>query len=225
MTCTVSSPSHSKKFRLHFPPLKARHSSSPLALHTLTLAMSAQQQSPAQQFLNHPVVANAQKTAGAYVNQLDKELTKYPLLNQLEQRTQVPKTVVVLAGGVILVLLIFVNALAHPVSNLVGFALPALASVRAIETPQTGDDTQWLTYWVVFGFFNFLESFALSVVLYYFPFYFAFKTAFVLWLQLPQTRGAQTFYHSVLRPVLANANTKRATPAYSSQQPETAPVS
>jgi hypothetical protein len=60
-----------------------------------------------------------------------------------------------------------------------------------------------LTYWTVFGFFNFLESFALRMVLYYFPFYFVFKTAFVLWLQLPATRGARTIHQTVLRPVLA----------------------
>ena len=64
----------------------------------------------------------------------------------------------------------------------------AYLSFRAIESPQTQDDVQWLTYWAVFGFFNFLESFALRIVLYYLPWYFAFKTIFVLWLQLPAFR-------------------------------------
>ena len=73
-------------------------------------------------------------------------------------------------------------------TNLVGFLLPSYFSLAALESPQPQDDVQWLTYWVVFGFFNFLESFALSVVLYYFPWYFAFKSIFILWLQLPQFR-------------------------------------
>lgn len=38
--------------------------------------------------------------------------------------------------------------LAQPVSNLIGWALPAFLSVRAIESPGTNDDKQWLTYWV-----------------------------------------------------------------------------
>lgn len=80
------------------------------------------------------------------------------------------------------------NPLAAPVSNLVGWALPAYLSFKAIESPQHADDVQWLTYWVVFGFFNFLESFALRLVLYYVPWYFAFKTAFIVWLQLPVFR-------------------------------------
>jgi receptor expression-enhancing protein 5/6 len=96
------------------------------------------------------------------------------------------------------------NALAAPVSNLVGWALPAYLSFKAIETSSTQDDTQWLTYWVVFGFFNFLESFALRLVLYYLPWYFAFKTLFILWLQLPYFRGAQYTYLTILKPVLAN---------------------
>ena len=80
------------------------------------------------------------------------------------------------------------NPLAAPISNLIGWGLPAYLSFRAIESPGTQDDVQWLTYWVVFGFFVFLESFALRVVLYYFPWYFVFKSAFVLWLQLPAFR-------------------------------------
>jgi len=164
--------------------------------------------STAQNIQNHPVYQQASNKALYYHSQLDKELTKYPVLNNLEQRTQVPKTALVGGAVVLGSLLIMVNALAAPVSNLVGWALPAYLSFRAIETPQAEDDIQWLTYWVVFGFFNFLESFALRAVLYYVPFYYAFKTLFVLWLQLPATRGARTFYLSVLRPVMANAQKK-----------------
>lgn len=57
-----------------------------------------------------------------------------------------------------------------------------------------------LTYWVVFGFFNFIESFV-SVVLYWFPFYYTFKTLAIVWLVLPQTQGAKLVYHKLLRPL------------------------
>lgn len=113
------------------------------------------------------------------------QLNKYPVLNHLEQRTQVPKTFIVLGGSSILIFLHLFNALASPVSNLVGWALPAYLSFKAIESPSPHDDIQWLTYWVVFGFFNFLESFAARAVLYYVPWYYAFKTLFIIWLQLP----------------------------------------
>jgi len=178
--------------------------------------MSAQ--SAAQRVQSHPAVVQAQNTANHYVSQLDKELSKYPTLLQLEQKTQVPKVYVVIGVGLAVCLLIFINSIALPVSNLIGWALPAYLSFKAIESPGVQDDIQWLTYWVVFGFFNFLETFALRIVLYYLPFYFAFKTAFVLWLQLPQFRGAQTLYHTLLKPVIANMGNRGAA---TSQAPAT----
>jgi len=116
------------------------------------------------------------------------QLTKYPLLNTFEQRTQVPKAYAVLGAVVLLTLFHFVNSLAGPVSSLIGWAVPAFLSFKALESPGHQDDIQWLTYWVVFGFFNFTESIALRLVLYYFPWYFAFKTIFIIWLQLPTFR-------------------------------------
>ncbi|KAL5535050.1 YOP1 [Sanghuangporus sanghuang] len=175
--------------------------------------------SAAQKLRQHPVVQQASAKANYYVSQLDKELAKYPVLQNFEQRTQVPKTYAVIGSVTLLGLLLLINAFAQPVSNLIGWGLPAYLSFKAIESPSAQDDVQWLTYWVVFGFFNFLESFALRIVLYYFPWYFAFKTVFILWLQLPAFRGAQTTYHNVLKPLLANVSSK--SPAIY-QQPTTA---
>jgi hypothetical protein len=94
----------------------------------------------------------------------------------------------VIGALIFVVILHTFNSLAAPISNLVGWGLPAYLSFKAIESPSPHDDVQWLTYWVVFGFFNFLESFALRVVLYYVPWYFAFKSLFIVWLQLPAFR-------------------------------------
>ena len=109
-------------------------------------------------------------------------------MKTLEQRSQVPKAYIVIGGISLLLLLHSFNSFAAPVSNLIGWALPAYLSLKALETPTPQDDTQWLTYWVVFGFFNFVEAFALRILLYYLPWYFAFKSLFILWLQLPAFR-------------------------------------
>ncbi|KAG6855704.1 hypothetical protein H0H87_011829 [Tephrocybe sp. NHM501043] len=171
--------------------------------------------SAAQKIQQHPVVLQAQKKANLYLNQLDKELTKYPVLNNLEARTQVPKSYAVLGAFFLLAVLHLINPLAAVVSNLVGWALPAYLSFKAIESPSPQDDIQWLTYWVVFGFFNFVETFALRLVLYYLPWYFSFKTIFIIWLQLPAFRGAQTTYLTVIKPILANVShqTRSAAPS------------
>jgi len=166
--------------------------------------------SAAQKIQQHPVFVQAQNKASVYINQLDKELTKFPALNNFEQRTQVPKVYAAIGFIILVVVLHSFNAAAQPVSNLVGWALPAYLSFKAIESPSPHDDVQWLTYWVVFGFFNFLESLALSVVLYYVPWYFAFKSAFIVWLQLPAFRGAQTIYYTALKPIILNLSFSRA---------------
>jgi len=154
----------------------------------------------------HPAVQQILDKVNYYIAQLDKELAKYAPFHQFEQTTQVPKAYAVLGVVFLLFLSLFINAFALPVSNLVGWALPAYYSVKALDTPGHEDDIQWLTYWVVFGSFTFVESFALRAVLYYLPFYFVFKTLFIVWLQLPVTKGARTLYNSVLRPLVANAS-------------------
>jgi len=141
-----------------------------------------------------------QDKAQSYVTDLDKELGKYPTISNLEKQTGVPKVYAVLAVVVIYFLFIFLNIGAPLLSNLVGFIFPAYESLKAIESVGTQDDTQWLTYWVVFASFNIIEYFS-GTVLYWFPFYFLFKTAFILWLALPQFRGAQYLYSTALRPI------------------------
>ncbi|RUS31474.1 hypothetical protein BC938DRAFT_477738 [Jimgerdemannia flammicorona] len=64
--------------------------------------------------------------------------------------------------------------------------------------------TRRLTYWTVFGFIQIIEFFS-DVVLYWFPFYYLFKTLLVLWLALPQFRGAEVVYTRFLRPQLLRA--------------------
>lgn len=58
---------------------------------------------------------------------------------------------------------------------------------------------------MVFGFFNFLETF-ISFVLYWFPFYYTFKTLAIVWLVLPQTQGAKLVYYKLLRPAFLAVN-------------------
>lgn len=70
---------------------------------------------------------------------------------------------------------------------LLSLSLLAYASFKAIETPSTDDDKQWLTYWTVIGFVQMIEYFS-DILLFWFPFYYLFKTLLVLYLALPQFR-------------------------------------
>jgi receptor expression-enhancing protein 5/6 len=136
-----------------------------------------------------------------YESQLDKELSKMPQLVQLEEQTGVKKTYIV--GGVAFLIfsMIFFNLAGGLLTNLIGFAYPAYASFKAIESHSKDDDTQWLTYWTVFGFFNIIEYFT-DILVYWIPFYYMLKTFTLLWLYLPTFRGAEYVYHSFISPYL-----------------------
>merc|ERR1739845_296974 len=60
---------------------------------------------------------------------------------------------------------------------------------------------------VVYAIFSTIEVFT-GFLLYWIPFYFAFKLAFLLWAMLPQTKGAKFLYDSVLKDFLKKNESK-----------------
>jgi len=142
-----------------------------------------------------------QDRAQHQISQLDKELSRYPVLNDFEKQTSVPKVYVVLGLGAVYFFLVFFNIAGEFLVNTAGFVIPAYYSLSALFSTSTTDDTQWLTYWVTYAFLTVFES-AVSAV-YWFPFYYTFKFVLVLWMALPQTAGAQVIFRSFLQPVFA----------------------
>ncbi|KAL2266560.1 hypothetical protein VTJ83DRAFT_5912 [Remersonia thermophila] len=146
-------------------------------------------------------MSSPQDRAQHYIAQLDKELSKYPILNNLEKQTNVPKAYAVLGVVGLYFFLIIFNLGGQLLTNIAGFVIPGYYSLGALFTSSKADDTQWLTYWVVFSFFTVLES-IISVV-YWFPFYYTFKFIFLLWLSLPTFKGADLIFRSFLAPALS----------------------
>ncbi|KAK3053846.1 ER membrane protein DP1/Yop1 [Extremus antarcticus] len=131
----------------------------------------------------------------------EKELSKYPQLQNFEQQTSVPKVYVVLGLGALYFFLVFFNIAGEFLVNTAGFALPAYWSMEAIFTMGKADDTQWLTYWVVYAFLTVFESMVNAV--YWFPFYYTFKFVFIMYMALPQTQGAQVVFRTVMEPLFS----------------------
>mmetsp|Transcript_17481 Transcript_17481/g.45481 ORF Transcript_17481/g.45481 Transcript_17481/m.45481 type:complete len:221 (-) Transcript_17481:405-1067(-) len=70
---------------------------------------------------------------------------------------------------------------------------------QAIESKSKDDDTQWLTYWVVYGVFNIMEH-AMAFVVMMIPYYGLFKMGFLIFCYHPNTMGATKIYTTVLKP-------------------------
>ncbi|GMT28027.1 hypothetical protein PFISCL1PPCAC_19324, partial [Pristionchus fissidentatus] len=102
--------------------------------------------------------------------------------------------------AVISLYLIF-GDLAHTVCNLIGVVYPSYISVKAIRSDEKTDDTKWLIYWTVFGFFSLFDSFAEGIMR-VIPIYFFAKACFLMYLYMPQTDGAEVLYVNYVDPAV-----------------------
>jgi len=59
----------------------------------------------------------------------------------------------------------------------------------------------WLTYWMVFGIFNVLETF-FGFIFYFSPYWDWLRLGLFIWLLLPQFNGSKVLYDSVIRKLL-----------------------
>lgn len=121
------------------------------------------------------------------------------LLACVEAATKVKRELIVCGLGGLFGLYMLFGYFAQLVCNTIGFAYPAYASVKAIRTERKDDDTQWLTYWTVLAVFSLLDFFS-EKMMGVFRIYWIVKCAFLLYLYLPQFRGAEHLYRDVVNP-------------------------
>ncbi|KAI8010400.1 Serine/threonine-protein phosphatase 5 [Camellia lanceoleosa] len=95
-----------------------------------------------------------------------------------------------------------IGAIARHLDAIIGpgvmLLFPLYASMRAIESPSTLDDQQWLTYWVLYSLITLFEL-SFWKVLQWFPFWPYMKLVFCMWLVLPIFNGAAYIYANFVR--------------------------
>lgn len=141
----------------------------------------------------------------SFQDKLSKSLKQKGILGDtfaaLEANTGVQR--IYIAYGLISVVLLWLafGFGAQLLANTIGFAYPAYCSIKALESSLKADDTQWLTYWVVFAAFSIVEYFA-DFIAGWVPFYWLSKCLFMVWCMAPMdNNGSAVIYSKVILPL------------------------
>ena len=134
------------------------------------------------------------------IDSLTAHFEKVPGLAMVCEKSGVKAGYVVLGTLVVACLLVVIGLGTSTVINVVGILYPAYMSFKAIESMETDDDKQWLTYWLVFAFYSFLDRF-IDYLFFWVPGYFVIKLVILIYMFFPETRGASRFYEMFARPM------------------------
>ncbi|KAI9303770.1 TB2/DP1, HVA22 family-domain-containing protein [Cunninghamella echinulata] len=132
---------------------------------------------------------NTIKKIQRYEKKWNNQLNHFSIFQKMEQITKIPKVYLAIILSLITFLLLFFNVASQLITNLIAWIYPAYASLQTIENDSYSKRQQWITYWVILTGFHFIEYFE-DTLLYWLPFYYLFKTIFILYLILPAFKGA-----------------------------------
>ena len=141
------------------------------------------------------------------IDQLNDEVKDFSIMKTFEEKTGVKPVFLVLALSGIMILMVFSGFLSQFLANVIGFAYPAYKSIKSLESPQTGDDRQWLTYWTVYGLFVIFDDWS-DFITSYIPYYFMMKLIFLIWLFSPTSKGAIFLYNTVIKSLFTKYSSK-----------------
>ena len=94
------------------------------------------------------------------------------------------------------VLLVYLGIFGTLITNMVGTIYPGFSTIKTMET-NPAKKKEWLTYWVVFGFFIIVDMFS-GIIMKIIPFYFVLKILFLIWMFLPGSSGCYLVYTYVI---------------------------
>ncbi|CAL8068455.1 unnamed protein product [Calicophoron daubneyi] len=141
-----------------------------------------------------------QKFHSELKSSLSKENAFTRFLAACEAKSGVNRIVIVYIALAVLFLYLIIGHGTDVLVLFVGFLYPAYQSIKAIESHEKGDDTQWLVYWVVFVSLQLFEVCTLSLV-YYIPLYSFLKCLFLLHCMAPfRENGSWIVYNKIIRP-------------------------
>jgi len=135
---------------------------------------------------------------------MPKKKEEYSLKEKWDEHIKLIEDKTGIKGNIVLSILfgslffVYMGVLERFITNMIGTFYPAYWSMKAIESENCDDDKQWLTYWVVFAIFTIFDIVGGGFVIKLIPFYFIFKMIFLVWLFMPNFRGATILYNLII---------------------------
>uniref|UniRef100_A0A7S2TLH9 Receptor expression-enhancing protein n=1 Tax=Lotharella oceanica TaxID=641309 RepID=A0A7S2TLH9_9EUKA len=151
-------------------------------------------------------MADFKATAEQYVIQLNDKLKDNAYAKMAEEKTGVKPALLVIGAGFVLVLLTLLVFGQAVVTELVTFLPPVFMTIMGISQ-KTVDAPFWMTYWLVFGLLQTLESLT-DYLEEGIPLYYWLKMLFLVWCFHSKTKGATIIYDNLLSKLLGTAEEK-----------------
>lgn len=146
-------------------------------------------------------------TPGVIVQNLDKIrefIDSFPVIKkyaaQVEQSTKVNYEYIAVGILTIMAIMLFTGIGDELIVHLFAFVYPFVQTIKVIESGNKSEYTDWLIYWVVYGFMGVLDTFS-DYFLYWIPFFAPAKLAFLVWCWAPNYKGSNTIYYSLVQPL------------------------
>ncbi|RXK42217.1 hypothetical protein M231_00575 [Tremella mesenterica] len=158
----------------------------------------------------HPTVKQARGAAGRQIEQFREILGKSEWVREAEKRSGVDRVWLVVGGAFAYLLLIPLNifGLGLPTTTLLTFVPPSYLALDLLDRSPAGTTNKdeqiksLLSYFVVLGYIQFLESLAAGVLARRIPQYYTLKLVFLAYLLHPSTNGAIKIHNAVFRPFI-----------------------
>lgn len=125
----------------------------------------------------------------------------------LQEKLDIPANYIVYSLFLSL-MLVFMGYMDMHLTNVIGIVLPLYLTIKSIEKPEEGDDRQWITYWAIF-ISTCIVDMLFGDFLKYLPFYYFMKLSLLIWMFLPNSKGAKTLHDRVLLPSTGPLDFKR----------------
>lgn len=151
-----------------------------------------------------------------FVGKVSQDFDTIKPLYAVSKKLNIKSGMLVMPAFLLVCVLVFTGIAANFLVTMLGFCYPAYMSFKALETQCThseeegeeeayDDDRQWLTYWIIFSLFRFIDG-TMGILLQFIPMYTPLKLLFLIYLYHPRTLGAQKVYDGILKGFLEHAN-------------------